>query len=81
MAKFSWNVVIVLFSVLLVTLMMSEAVGQEMCHDVLAAPGNGKCDPQSCKDQCASKYSGSGLCVQSFGNLFSCNCSWPCGKQ
>ena len=48
---------------------------------VLAAPGNGKCDPQSCKDQCASKYSDSGLCVQSFGNLYSCNCSWPCGKE
>ncbi|XVF07423.1 hypothetical protein REPUB_Repub06bG0137600 [Reevesia pubescens] len=71
MAKLSRNIVIVLFSVLLVALMMSEAVGKEICHDVLAAPGEGKCDPQSCKNQCTSKYGGSGLCVQAFENLYS----------
>ncbi|KAK9036874.1 hypothetical protein V6N11_021798 [Hibiscus sabdariffa] len=61
--------------------MMSEAVGQEDCHDVIPAPGGGQCDPQSCKDKCAAKWgaAAAGLCVNSFPNLFSCNCSWPCG--
>ncbi|KAK5835952.1 hypothetical protein PVK06_011678 [Gossypium arboreum] len=61
--------------------MMGEAIGREICHDVLAAPGDGKCDPQSCKHKCASKWNGAGFCVQSYANLHSCNCSWPCGGK
>ncbi|XVE96164.1 hypothetical protein REPUB_Repub02eG0198000 [Reevesia pubescens] len=81
MAKLPCNLVIVLFSVFLVAMMMSKTKGQEICHDVLSAPGNGECDPQNCKDQCTAKWNGSGLCVQSVENLHSCNCSWPCGKK
>ncbi|EOY09578.1 hypothetical protein QUC31_010440 [Theobroma cacao] len=82
MAKLPCNIVMVRFSFILVTLMMCGAVqGQEVCHDVLPAPGGGQCDPQSCKDKCASKHGGTGLCVQDFENLYSCQCSWPCGKR
>ncbi|KAK8593450.1 hypothetical protein V6N12_045531 [Hibiscus sabdariffa] len=83
MAKFSYNNIVTLFCVFLVAWMMSEAVGQEICHDVIPAPGGGQCDPQSCKDQCAAKWgaAAAGLCVNSFPNLFSCNCSWPCGVK
>ncbi|XVF75972.1 hypothetical protein PTKIN_Ptkin13bG0230300 [Pterospermum kingtungense] len=85
MVKLSRNLTIAFFSVFLAALMMcgEVAVGQEICHDVLEAPGQGICDPQSCKDQCASKYgaSASGLCFQYYQNLHSCNCSWPCRKH
>ncbi|OMO54579.1 S locus-related glycoprotein 1 binding pollen coat [Corchorus capsularis] len=83
MAKLSRNIVMVLFATLLVTtLMMFKGVeGQEICHVELKAPGNGICDAKSCKDQCAAIWNGSGLCVQSVQNLFSCNCSFPCGSD
>ncbi|TYJ39533.1 hypothetical protein E1A91_A04G075800v1 [Gossypium mustelinum] len=81
MANLSYNIVTVLLCVFVVASMMGEAIGREICHDVLAAPGDGKCDPQSCKHKCASKWNGAGFCVQSYANLHSCNCSWPCGGK
>ncbi|OMO54580.1 NmrA-like protein, partial [Corchorus capsularis] len=73
MAKLSRNIVMVLFATLLgTTLMMFKGVeGQEICHDVLKAPGNGICDAKSCKDQCAAKWNGSGLCSVKLGALTS----------
>ena len=32
--------------------MISEVIGQEMCHEILAAFGHGKRDFQGWKDQC-----------------------------
>ncbi|KAE8674290.1 DNAse I-like superfamily protein isoform 1 [Hibiscus syriacus] len=84
MAKFSYNnVATLLFCAFLVASMVSGAVAQETCHDVLPAPGGGNCDPQTCKDECVAKWGGNaaGLCVQSFVNLYSCNCSWPCSRK
>lgn len=35
--------------------MTGEIKAQEMCHEIEAAPGKGKCDPTACQQMCSQR--------------------------